>query len=176
MDDKIVFENRFISIIDREGYTFLHEKRANGEIIALVPFRHAVSDYQYLSRIETCPAHSNQPNRYSITGGMEQGNSIREMAVKELLEETGYSIVDDELIPLGQLRPTKSADTVIHLFTVDLSDKKQGNILGDGSRWENNASAEWLSFQTALDINDAVFLAGLLRLNAYLKEVKYGKS
>lgn len=167
--DNLLFQNAFLAMYEREGYIFLHEVRTNGLNVALLPFRIGQSGYQYLARVEICPAHSMTPAKYSITGGSKHGESMRECAQRELLEEAGYVANQDELIDLGVVRPSKREDTITHIFGVDVSNKPQKTPTGDGSRWEEDSSVEWVNFEEGLSIQDPLFVTALSRLERMLK-------
>ncbi len=168
MSDKILFENPFVAIIDRDGYTFLRETRADGKIVSVLPFRFENGKFTYLARLEVCPAHSPDLERCSITGGLEKiaGETPEHRAAEELWEEAGYRIDKEALIPLGIVRPSKASDTTVYLFAANVTGLKQHPAPGDGSKFEMGASTEWLTLEQALDVQDPLFLAAILRLRA----------
>jgi len=84
-----------------------------------------------------------------------------------LWEEAGYRVDVDDLIGLGQVRPSKSADTVVHLFAVDLTGKTQSTPQGDGSRFEANASVEWVDYDQGIQIADPLFVTSIARLKKH---------
>src|SRR5262249_3647606 len=90
--DKVLFRNKFLAVIDRDGYIFCREVRSNGIVVAIVPFRKTATGVQYLARLEVCPAHGMEQELCSITGGLEPGESIEESAQAEILEEAGYRV------------------------------------------------------------------------------------
>jgi 8-oxo-dGTP pyrophosphatase MutT (NUDIX family) len=166
-EDKTLFRNQHLAVIDRDDYTFVHEVRAYGVIVSLLPFRRKTNgSLEYLARLEICPAHGPDPELCSITGGLEPNKSVEETACLELFEEAGYHTTVNELINLGQVRPSKSADTVVHLFAVDVTGKTPAPPPGDGSRFEANASVEWVDFQQGLEIADPLFVTAIARLRA----------
>lgn len=165
--EHVVFANRFLAVIDRDGYTYIHEVRCGGQIISILPFRLTTHGRSYLARRETCPAHealNEQPELCSITGGVDAPHTPADTAQIELLEEAGYSISSDELIPLGWVKPSKAMDTVAHLFAVDVTSKTPNAAVGDGTKWEAGASVEWVSEKLGLDIGDPLFVVALARL------------
>jgi 8-oxo-dGTP pyrophosphatase MutT (NUDIX family) len=165
--DEVLYQNHYFSVHQRDGYVFIHEVRCNGVIVALLPFRTSPNTkIEYLARLEHCPAHGPEMERCSITGGLEPGKSVQETACLELWQEAGYQVDPEELISLGEARPTKSADTVVHLFAVDVTHKAQSPPPGDGSRYEAMASVEWVDYQEGLRINDPLFVTALARLQA----------
>jgi 8-oxo-dGTP pyrophosphatase MutT (NUDIX family) len=165
--DKVLFRNQYLAVIDRDGYIFSREVRCDGIIVCLLPFRACNSEFEFLARLEVCPAHRPDLDRYSITGGIEPGESIQEAARQELWEEAGYRIDEEDLINLGQVRPSKSADTVVHLFAVDVTEKPQAIAPGDGTRLEANASVEWVDFEHGIEIADPLFVTAITRLQRH---------
>jgi 8-oxo-dGTP pyrophosphatase MutT (NUDIX family) len=164
--DKVLFRNQYLAVINRDGYIFSREVRCDGFIVSLLPFRTDRGDMEYLARVEVCPAHGPDLSLYSITGGVEQHGSIEEAAQQELWEEAGFRVDEDDLISLGQVWPSKSADTIAHLFAVDVTGKLQSAPSGDGSRLEANASVEWVDYDQGIEIADPLFVTAISRLQS----------
>ncbi len=165
MTDTVLFENPFLSVIDRGGYFFSHEKRANGQLVALLPYRDGEKEREYLARIEVCPAHSPDPERCSITGGVDPKSTPNAAALKELFEEAGYRVTQKALIPLGTVRPSKSADTTVHLYAVDVTGITPDEAPGDNTAFEQGASTEWLSASLVIEQKDPLLIAAMARIN-----------
>lgn len=128
------------------GYDYLHEKRCDGKIIVLFPFRTKNKVSEYLLRNEVTPCWSTDAVVSSITGGFEKDKGIKGTAVMELEEEAGYEITQKDLIDLGTVRGTKSSDTTYYLFAVDLTGiDKTTDAAGDGSELEKQAECKWMS-------------------------------
>ena len=168
-----MFQNRFLAVIERDGYTFSREVRCQGIIVSLLPFRLTPDPQrvEFLARREVCPAHGPEQEYCSITGGLEPGSSVIETACQELQEEAGYRAEESEFIPLGIVRPSKSADTIVYLFAVDVTDKVQSTPSGDGTRFERGSSVEWVTYEQGILINDPLFVTAVTRFQA-LKQPK----
>lgn len=166
MTDNILWENRFLAVIDRGGYTFMREVRAEGIIVSVLPFRANNGTREYLARLEVCPAHSPYLERCSITGGKEKDKSPAESAVIEVKEEAGYSIEEAQLIALGTVRPSKASDTTVYLYAVDVTALTLGEATTDGSIFEQGSGVEWVSLSEALEVKDSLFITAIARLNA----------
>lgn len=146
------------------GYVYSHESRCQGRIVAVLPYRRSAAGHrEYLTKRETTPCWSLQQVRSAITGGYE-GGDIEDDAVRELLEETGYPVTRDELIPLGESYASKSADTVYSLFSVDLTGREAGEAIGDGSRLESESAAEWVAVHELAQVLDPQVHVMFLRL------------
>lgn len=139
------------------GYVYSHETRCQGRIVAVLPFRVIRGKRrawaEFLLKSEVTPCWGMEQVVSAITGGYE-GGDIEDDAVREMLEETGYAITRDELIPLGTCFASKSADTVYSLFAVDLTGREAGEAIGDGSRLESESRAVWLEGSDLLAIRD----------------------
>lgn len=68
-----------------------------------------------------------------MTGGVKPGELPITAAKRELLEETGYEVIESELVSLGCVYPSKQEDTGAYLFAVDVTGKVQYPIRADGS-------------------------------------------
>lgn len=148
-----------------DGYVYSHESRCQGRIVALLPYRDADDVREYLVKSEMTPCWGFAQVLSSITGGYE-GGDIEDDAVREMLEETGYTITRDELIPLGTSYASKSADTVYTLFSVDLTGREPGEAIGDGSRVEAESAALWMNTAELADVQDPQVALMWLRLQA----------
>jgi 8-oxo-dGTP pyrophosphatase MutT (NUDIX family) len=167
--DKILFQNKYLAVIDRDGYIFSREVRCDGKIISVLPFRNRANGMEFLARQEICPAHGPELELCSITGGVEAGESIQQAAKEELLEEAGYEVNLDELINLGVAQPSKSADTTVYLFAVDISEKTQMVAKGDGTPLEASGSVQWVDHGQAIQITDPLIVTAVVRLMQLMK-------
>jgi 8-oxo-dGTP pyrophosphatase MutT (NUDIX family) len=150
-------------VIDGQFYDFVREAHSEGITIALLPFRREQGKITaFLAREEICPAHSDQPELCCLTGGF-QGN-IKETARVELWEEAGYTATVDEFIVLGTARPTKSSDTLVYLFAIDVSDKLHSPPPGDGTYWEERATIKWVTYAEGIYNKDPLFVTAITRL------------
>lgn len=176
---EVLHENEWVSLqIVREpdagvnGYVFSHESRCQGRIVALLPFRFVKAPsgpwdssarIEYLVKSEMTPCWSLDQVLSAITGGYE-GGDIKDDAVREMLEETGYEITKDELIALGESYASKSSDTIYSLFTVDLTGRVAGEAIGDGSRVEAESAAVWLTKEQLAGVLDPQVAVMAVRL------------
>ncbi|MCX5066748.1 hypothetical protein OOJ91_12915 [Micromonospora lupini] len=167
---EILHENPWLSlraVRDPErginGYVFSHEDRCQGRIVAVLPFIDACSGRHYLVRSEVTPCWSLDPQLSALTGGYE-GGDIEDDAVREVLEESGYTITRADLIPLGESYASKSADTVYSLFAVDVTGRTQEAAVGDGSLLEAQGSTVWLDDVEVCQVRDPQVAVMVMRL------------
>jgi hypothetical protein len=170
---KDLFSNDWVSLRelscpskDIKGYSFLHETRCDGKIISILPYKTVDEDYEFLIRKEVTPCWSLSPEFSSITGG-DEGNVVK-TTIMELKEEAGYDVDESELIDLGICYGTKSSDTIYSLFSVNLTDKKKGEVAGDGSSLEKIATCVWVKALFLLKVKDPLASTLFLRLMNYL--------
>ncbi len=162
---KTLFKEELLSIKSNKGYTYIHEEKANGKLIAFIPYRIVDGEKEFLMRYETCPAHGNDREFCIIIGSVDDINlTVEQTAVKELEEETGYKINLDELQQLDWVWDSKVADTKIYLFSADLSNKKQGVPLTDGTELEKQASCIWVPLKQCYECKDPKVFALLNKL------------
>lgn len=149
------------------GYTFSHETRCKGNIIAVLPFRIHNYEVEYLIRKEVTPCWGLDPVFSALTGGWE-GGSFKADAVRELEEESGYAAEEKEFLTLNTCYGTKSTDTTFQLFAVNLTDKVQGKALGDGSKQDTEGTVHWMNKEDIIrEVNDPIVLTMLTRLHCY---------
>ena len=149
MEKKTLFSTPWLELKQIDGdnfsYVFSHEKRCNGAIVAVLPFRKNNGFLEYMLRSEYTPPWGESSCISSITGGVDDNTSIVETALHEVKEEAGYEITIDNLIDLEHTMISKSADTIAYLYAVDVSDLKPSKPQGDGSYLETQATSFWTS-------------------------------
>jgi len=156
------------------GYVFSHETRCQGRIVLVLPYRWNTEDQSlsYLVKSEVTPCWSMEPVRSGVTGGYE-GEDIADDAVREMLEETGYSIQKEDLEYLGTCYASKSSDTVYTLYAVDVGDLFQAEALGDGTRLESESETIWVNLRELAAYQDAQLCTAALRLLAHVWHNKF---
>lgn len=126
-----LYENKWITLKKASypekkvpGHIFSHEASCAGQKIAVLPFRLGsgmLPTQEVLIRYEYTPCWKQEDfSLSSITGGVIDNDPVK-TCLEELAEEAGYHVTKDQLIPLGMSFGVKSADTVYHLFAVDLT-------------------------------------------------------
>jgi len=178
MNLETLWKNKWISIRKRsDGYTYLHEDKCNGMLVAILPFKFLARDEMcYLARFEVIPPHlltdqtlqeaSKNPPPSCITGGVDIPDPLdldREV-LRELEEEAGYIVDKSKLISLGSINQSKIADTIIYLFAVNVTGLGKIKPLGDGSKLEKTAKCKWITEPLAIWGSDPLMPVILLRL------------
>jgi len=144
--EKVLYKNDWVSLMskdtpDGETYVYSHETRCNGNIIAVLLYeRNGLDSWKYGVRKEKTPCWGGQAEISSLTGGVDEGDTPIQAAIKELKEEGGYECEEKDLEPLGTCRGTKSCDTMYHLYALDVSGKTAGEATG-----EDSGNIVWLS-------------------------------
>ncbi|MED3976113.1 NUDIX domain-containing protein [Priestia megaterium] len=174
--EKTLFETHWTSIVKKtmdngSQYEFLRMPWCNSEGIAILPYRFkgkpdAEGVFEFLGRFEVCPAHSDDTELCSITGGLDKdGESAIVTAWRELQEEGGYKVPVENIVSLGSVRPSKASDTTTHLFAVDLGlDYEKVEATGDGTLCEEGAYCKWVSRDDILLSKDPLLHAIYSRL------------
>lgn len=180
---EILFENKWLMVKkaligDDKGnkvgeYIYQHAPWSNGEGVAILLYQDVhfqgdaekSTERQYFGRYEICPAHSDQPELCSITGGMDKkGESPIATAIRELEEEAGYTTTPGNLHILGTVNPSKAADTTMHLFAVKVGDCDKVEATGDGTVGEAGSYMKWVSEEQAVFCKDPLVATMIQRL------------
>jgi 8-oxo-dGTP pyrophosphatase MutT (NUDIX family) len=168
--DKILFKEEWLSIKQNNGYSYLHEEKCNGILMAFLPIKNVNGKLQYLMRREKCPAHGNEQEFCGIIGGYDDNTiTIEETALKELKEESGYSIDKIDLESLGWVWDSKVADTKVYLFSANVSHYIQGIATTDGTELEKNSSCEWVTLDKCMETKDS-------KVHVILNKMQYERS
>lgn len=184
-----IFQNRWLEVKkailkdpDSE-YIYSHAPWSGGLGIAILCYRDIVvgqdSMYskddprgriyarEYLGRYEICPAHSDDAELCSITGGYDkEGETFHECAIRELEEEGGFTTEPGKLKQLGTVRPSKSSDNLMHLYAVNVDDCEQVEAVGDGTAGEAGSYVEWVQEREAVFCKDPLVATMIQRLSA----------
>lgn len=163
MPYKSLYENEWLSLRDTDGYIYSHETKGNGKKVAILVVD-SDKPGKVIGRYENNNAHFDGLQLASITGTVEKDDPLS-TAVMEVDEEAGYFIKEDDLIPLGTVKPSKSADTVCHLYVVDVAGKSQHEPEGDGSEGEQGAYVKWITAKEAVECKDPLMSVLLMRYN-----------
>jgi 8-oxo-dGTP pyrophosphatase MutT (NUDIX family) len=161
-----------------EDYIYSHETRCDGHVVAVLPYRHTDKNrrYEILLHESANPAWHGRYSRWlsyssqvlldSITGGWENGEDLRDTAARELLEEGGYDRAPAHFTALGTCFAGKSADTVNHLFAVDLTGVEPARTTpsGDGSVIEKMEKPRWMLTESAALSLDPLVAVMIMRL------------
>ena len=146
------------------GYTYSHEEHSHGVGVAILPYRFKGGygadeppELEALLRVETVPPWGLNPTVCAITGSWDhEGESFEQIAVRELLEEAGYTVTEKDMRGHGTCRVSKGSDTMMMLFSVDVTEMPQGKATGDGSRLEKEGATRWVALVGAFLCEDPV--------------------
>ena len=168
METKVLYRDPggWLALAERDGMIFSREIRCGGIMVAVIGVRHLDTDNpEVLGRFEVNPAHAPNIQLCSLTGGAEKGEAAKVGAKRELKEESGYEADLEEFVYLGYVRPSKSADTIVHLFGVDLTGKGEPEYApeGDGTTGEANTYCQWKDPNVALFSKDPILAVGAFR-------------
>jgi len=157
------------------GYTFSYEPKWADIGVGILPYRKKHDgQIEYLAVNEIRPVHGNNFNLYAITGGWDDRSiSTKGCAVKEVKEETGYSVTESELFFLGTINNNKMSTGTMYLYAVDLTGAEKGSKVTDGSRVELDAYASWIDLDTLITDGDNLLAKMYLLLRHRMENGKY---
>lgn len=166
MEDTILYDDdpwvQLRQLVDPDSgvraYTYFHEKRYNGHIVAIMPVRcHESGQLEFCIRREITPCWGMTDNWSSLTCGCDKPideEAPEHVAIRELKEGSGYEAEVHELIDLGTCFGTKSTDTIYHLFAVDVGNKKPD---------EEEGTVDWFQYPESSDPIVALMMYRLSR-------------
>jgi ADP-ribose pyrophosphatase YjhB (NUDIX family)/2'-5' RNA ligase len=175
--DKPMFASKWHTIkSDENGYQYTEGIKG----IAVLPYRKNGEITQFLIRDENNPMVENNELVTVITGRIDEGETLAQSCVRELKEEGGYVIQENQLENLGRIYIGKSSPIPDELYTVDLTGLEEGEITTDGTHYEANSSNRWVD-ESEIDLivanaTDTYLLAILKKFDVYanttIKEAK----
>ena len=160
---KTLYRNEWLSLQETlDGYVYAHEEKSDGQGVAVLAYR--AKPLLVVGRYENCPCHFDGMALTSLTGQVDPGETPLQTAARELFEEAGITAGHDEFQSLGTVRPSKAADTTMHLFAVDIGDRDIGRGPGDGTKGEEGAYCKWVDHEQALISKSPVLATMVARL------------
>lgn len=170
--DTLLFNTDYLGIYETEdGYTYVHEmKAADGCKVAVVPYAFLPPDNSFfcLAVVERCRPDDPMPQICSMTGKCEETDldDLRVAALRELKEEAGIEAGYWDLNDFGVIYPSKSMDTKVYAFGVDVTNQNIafGQATGDGTEAEAAMSRKWLDIYQIADCTDPILHAVVYRL------------
>lgn len=156
---------------DLPPYDYVYLKKSEGQAVTLLPWRFVNNDdaeVEFLVRKDMVPAWGCEKMVItSITGMIEEDEYPWDAASRELKEETGYEVNPNDLNCVGILRLSKITNTKQFTYTVNLNGYEQGEVIGDGTGWEESGSCEWISEQELIHSNCSHLLSAYAKFKAF---------
>ena len=164
MSDRVLYRTKFLSLIERNGWYYFAQIPGSAGGVSILLYRQD-KGMPILGRYEICPAHLDiVPALTAISGGIEEGDTPLETAVKESHEEAGYKLEANDFIDLGSCRLSTNQDTIVYLFAADVTSKERHHAPGDGTRGEDGAYCDWVTSIQAVQSKSAFMSALIARL------------
>ncbi len=172
-DEKIIFSTPWISVkktaagfyyLERKGRdsvaVFLVRKSSanRGEFEVLIrwqPLCIDIPDINEEHRLYPCP----------ITGAIDEGESPEGAAVREVLEEAGFSV---QLQPLGRYIVGTQTNEICYLYWADVTGTEPEIAQQDGSYFESISKNEWHPLDYLSQCEYAACQIGYFRLRNLL--------
>jgi hypothetical protein len=186
--EKELFKSKWITVVEKtldNGGKYLYTKAdwCNSHGVAILPFRRSKGEpwqpLEFLGRYEMIPSHSDELELGAIMGGCDhEGEDPDVTAWRELMEEGGYKVPIENIIDLGISRPSKSTDSTMHLFAVDLDEGfEEVEATGDGTLVEEGGYSKWISLEEMVYANEPLLQTMYLRMHykKYMEKIYYTK-
>jgi 8-oxo-dGTP diphosphatase len=171
--EKIIFKTNWLTIKETvRGFHYLERKGKDSVAIFLlrkkVPYR---KEYEVLIRQQ--PLCIDNPNINEelrlypcpITGGIDEDETPEEAAVREVEEESGFSI---QVLQLDQYIVGTQTNEICYLYYADVTGLEPEVAKQDGSYFESVSQNEWHPFEYLSQCNYAACQIGYFRLKNVL--------
>jgi methionyl-tRNA formyltransferase len=171
--EHMLYRDDKIQVIERNGRRVIRSILTKGKTVAVLPWRTTKHSIEHLVAVERNPAYieSLEGNgEMCIIGGGAGEEPPKRATLRELHEETGYEVCEDELVSLGGVYVEKDWETYCEIFTVDLTGHQPIEISSWGGRRELDAITKWMSKREIASVKDSLLLAALMKYNAFILE------
>ena len=145
---KILFSTQWI-VVKETAKGFHYLERKGRDSIAVFLLRKSDADqpgYEVLIRQQPLcldnPDIDKELKLYPcpITGGIDTSETPEEAAVREVQEESGFSV---QVLPLGRYIVGTQTNEICHLYYADVTGQAPGSAEQDGSYFEAISRNEW---------------------------------
>lgn len=164
--DNVLYSGPYLKVAqDAQGYERCIDR--TGKTVGILPYRvKEDGTVMFTIRREGKSAWSRNPHKRfmtSITGGVDEGETFEHAAVRELYEEAGIQVQEENLIYLGETYAAKCLDTLYQLYAVDVSEFPfKSNGPTDGSEGEALAKNQEVSWRDANNASSDAILSTML--------------
>lgn len=172
--EKVLFESKWVTVVEKtlpNGGKYIYTKAdwCNSHGVAILPYRRSKKsghNIEVLARFELIPSHSDDLELGAIMGGCDHaGEEPVVTAWRELMEEGGYKVPIENIIDLGVSRPSKSTDSTMHLYAVNVNlGHEEVEATGDGTLVEEGGYSKWISLDEMIYANEPLLQTMYLRL------------
>ena len=165
--DKLIVETKHLSMCQTEkGFYYCQRRSVNS--IAVLCFKKENSQYYFLIRYQPMPQVEEKKSwdqlyPCPITGSIENNESATESAIREVFEEGGITLKEDEIILINPNVASTQMNEKVFCFLADVTNKEIKTPQNDGSIFEAVSKNIWVS-QIELEniINKKLYLSSLL--------------
>lgn len=170
-DDKILYENDYVKLIEFEDWAIMKEK----DFVVCIAY--LIETNQFILRHEYVPSYKYVDNNdYYLTilsGGIEQGESPDDAIKRELEEEAGIVINDNyNLEKPNVFFISKSSCNKYYTYIIELNENDYHEVIpkGDGSDIEKKSKSVKIDakYINSLKPSDIITSYMLLKLKEYL--------
>jgi hypothetical protein len=159
MTEEILARTEWLSIRKKNGWEYVTEEKATEGVSVLL---YNSVEKTILIRNELIPPHSDIAKRTSLTGMVEADEGRRKAAIREVEEESGYYITENDLLPLNCIFPYKASSYRIWLYGCNTIGKNNRKHYKDAE-----GSVSWLSVLEALQVSDPLISTSIVRLHYF---------
>lgn len=147
--EETIFETPWIKVKRTpRGFDYLERKGKDSVAIALCRTNQH-GETEVLVRYQPLCVHNaaldEQQRLYPclVTGGLEEGENAYDCAIREIKEETGYEVTEDNLGYLTTYIAGTQTNESVYLYFADVNGLEPTEATQDGSYFESISHNEW---------------------------------
>lgn len=140
------------------GVEFLEEKH-DGVTVLCYDFTRTDGRNYLLLHEQVSAFQSTRPQLCALTGSIDAGELPMQTALRELREEAGVVVLEQEVTFLGKVFTYKGCTKRTYMFSANLANAAFVEAPGDGSEVEENAYVRWHTLKDLLASEDALLIA-----------------
>lgn len=157
---KALYENYWLSLYQTpKGFVYAQRKGINST--ASLCYRlNQDHQYEFLVRLQPLPVIHQYPEQKEntlypccITGSIEPNETPLQNCLKEVYEESGYLINQEQIKYVTSASASTQMNEIVFHYLVDLTNiKKENEPQNDGSYFESVSQNKWISENTLIKI------------------------
>ena len=155
MPDEILYDAGWMKLKKTKN-DFIFSERKGVDSVAVLLYRHSRKgdsiELEVLIRKQPLPIENERMDLFScpITGQIEEGRDLIDVAVGEIKEEGGYIVDPVDVVSVGKYIVGTQTNEVVSMFICNVTEKDIVEIEGDGSFHESISHNEWHSLDYGL--------------------------
>lgn len=178
-DDKLLIKTKHLDMYQtKQGFVYCQRRTINS--IAALCFKKEDNQYYFLIRYQPLPEIKEkvdwkQPYACPITGSIEENESELESAIREVYEEGGIKVSNQNMVANSVAIATTQMNEKVFHYLFDVTNLQQVTPTNDGTIFESVSFNKWVTLKELESILEKDFCLSSLHIcfSMFLKRINH---